>query len=132
MEANVLELFMKDVFELAEAETGSDKPYTVANYIKKRLDVIFDVHKLGKKEHFPMSYKVYERYYKKFIKKIEDVDGYSPPNDENKFQLARFLGYENFESWKAHIYKDQNMKKETYIGGIITKIDRVDGDININ
>lgn len=132
MEEKVLEKFMKEVFDLAESETGSEVRNRLVNHIHRKLIEIFDMKKVGNNDkHFSMSYKTIERYHKKFIDKQEYVSGYSPPKDEYKFQLARFLGYENFESWKAHIYKNENLKNETFIGGVITKIDRVNGDVNI-
>lgn len=122
----MIEKLMQEVFEKAQKERGSQVRNAVVTHLENCLTNIFE----GNMKHNPMSLKTIERYHRKYIEKQENVEGFNIPNDEFKYQLAKYLGYSNYSEYIAHFHKEDHQKNEIYIADSITKIDTHNGDIH--
>lgn len=123
----MIEQFMIEVFEKAKKDSGATARDAVIKHIQTRIDEIL-VHSGDQ----PMSDKTLERYYRKYVEKQEEVSGFTIPNDKFKHQLAKYLGYTNYNEYTAHIHRQENSKVVNNNADEIINIDTMNGDININ
>lgn len=126
----VIEKFMQEVFEKGKSESGSKTRNGVVNHIHDCIDKI-----LGDKyKNEIISIKTLERYHRIYVEKQENVDSSKAPDEHFKYQLSKYLGYDTYYEYLAHIYRDQKHKTTFNITekGSIHDIETMNGDIIIN
>lgn len=122
------EQFMTEVFDKAKEEAGSDVRNRVVNHIHSYLENTF----LSSK-HQPISVRTLERYHKVYVEKEEDVEGFAVPDEEFKYQLAKFIGYDNFTQYLAHYHRNESNSKTTYNNAdIINSVENMKGNMNFH
>ncbi|MCY1660912.1 hypothetical protein [Chryseobacterium sp. SL1] len=130
MKNPVVEKFMQEVFEKGKSESGFTTRNGIVTYIQDCIEKI-----LGDKyKNEILSSKTLERYHQVYMEKKDHVDGFKAPDEHFKYQLAKYLGYDNYYEYMAHIYRDQKHKTVFNItdNGSIHDIETMNGDIIIN
>lgn len=118
---------MIEVFEKAKKDSGATARDAVIKHIQGRIDDI-----LTHSGEQPMSTKTIERYYRKYMEKQQEVEGFNTPNDRFKHQLAKYLGYNNYNEYTSHIHREEHSKTVYNNAETINHIETMNGDINIH
>ncbi|PTT76541.1 MULTISPECIES: hypothetical protein [unclassified Chryseobacterium] len=129
-ENTVVSQLVKEVFKKAQKDCGSTVRNTVVGYVHNQMVALFNENpKFG----VVISVKTLERYYRRYMEhmKDKDVEGFSPPNDRSKLQLSKYLGYNNYNEYLAHIYKGSG-NTNINIAKNINNIKKHKGDINMS
>lgn len=122
------EQFMTEVFDKAKEGAGSDVRNRVVNHIHAYLENIFPTGK-----HQPISVRTLERYHKVYVEKEEDVEGFAIPDEEFKYQLAKFMGYDNYTQYLAHYHRNENNSRITHNNAeVINSVEHMKGDMNFH
>lgn len=122
-----------EVFEKAKTDSGNEARSSLAKYVHHRLLEILEG---AGSENMPISVRTLERYYQKHIENVE-VDSYCEPDDRVRYQLVKFLGYNNYNEYLYNHYQnlDQSSKitvTNNHAQRDIYNIDKLEGGLTIS
>ncbi len=122
----MIEKFMQDIFEKGRKESGSQVRDAVVKHIQDGIGKALD-----SSGDQPMSAKTLERYHKVYMEKQEYVEGFKVPDERFKHQLAKYLGYNSYHEYTAHIHREEKHKTVVNIADTVNHIETWNGDMHI-
>lgn len=134
----IIEKMVQAVFEKAKNESGGKSRNALVHYIHDEIERILEDEKKNSIKNSTnkfmnsqiISVKTLERYHRVYIDKKEYVEGFSPPGEHFRYQLSRFLGFEDYSDYMKKYYREENQGDSINMAEKIIQIETQYGDIH--